>query len=111
MQPKPNLTKQLKINPLQTPKSAGNRMGKKRKRQTKKVVKLESLKQINLDATGIDIGADELFICVSEDRDEQSIRSSGTFTNDLYHGTQVNADDADFSSMLVVAYLRSKSQN
>ncbi len=59
-------------------------MGKKRKRRSKKIVKLESLKQINLDAAGIDIGADELFVCVPEGRDEKSVRSFGTFTNDLY---------------------------
>lgn len=59
-------------------------MGNKRKKRSKKVVKLESLKQINLDAAGIDIGADELFVCVPEGRDEKSVRAFGTFTNNLY---------------------------
>jgi len=59
-------------------------MGKKRKKKSQKVVELKSLTQINLDAAGIDIGADELFVCVPEGRDEKSVRSFGTFTNDLH---------------------------
>lgn len=59
-------------------------MGKKRKKKLQKVVDLKSLTQINLDAAGIDIGADELFVCVPEGRDEKSVRSFGTFTNDLH---------------------------
>lgn len=58
-------------------------MRKKRKKKSQKIVKMENLTQINLDASGIDIGADELFICVPEGRDEKSVRSFGTFTNDL----------------------------
>jgi transposase len=59
-------------------------MGKKRKNKSHQVVELKSLAQINLDAAGIDIGADELFVCVPEGRDEKSVRSFATFTNDLH---------------------------
>jgi transposase len=58
-------------------------MSKKRKKKSQKIVKMENLKQINIDAGGIDIGADELFVCVPEGRDEKSVRTFGTFTNNL----------------------------
>ena len=60
-------------------------MSKKRKSKAAQVVKLESLKQINLNAAGIDIGADELYVCVPEGRDTKSVRTFGTFTRDLEH--------------------------
>jgi len=63
-------------------------MGKKRKKKSHKVVELKSLAQINLDAAGIDIGADELFVCVPEGRDEKSVRSFATFTNDLHRTSE-----------------------
>jgi transposase len=59
-------------------------MVKKRKKKSQKIVQLESLMRINLDAAGIDIGADELFVCVPEGREEKSVRTFGTFTNDLH---------------------------
>jgi transposase len=48
------------------------------------VVKLESLKQINLNAAGLDIGATEIWTCVPEGRDEVSARPFPTFTPDLH---------------------------
>ena len=40
-------------------------MSKTRKKAlTKKIVKLDSLKQINLNAAGLDIGAAEIWACV-----------------------------------------------
>ena len=59
--------------------------GKKRrkKRQNQKVVKLDSLKQLNLNAAGLDIGSAEIWACVPEDRDESSVRVFQTFTPDL----------------------------
>ena len=55
-------------------------------KQTKqrKVVKLESLKQLNLNAAGLDIGAAEIYAAVPEERAEQSVRSFATFTADLH---------------------------
>jgi hypothetical protein len=52
--------------------------------QPRKVVKLESLKQLNLNAAGLDIGAAEIYAAVPEDRAEQSVRSFATFTADLH---------------------------
>lgn len=50
----------------------------------KKVIKLDSLKQINLNAAGLDIGSAEIWACVPEDRDEVSVRMFKTFTVDLH---------------------------
>ena len=61
----------------------GKRRKEKRKR-AQKVVKLESLKQINLNAAGLDIGAEEIWTCVLEGRDSDSVRRFGTFTPDLH---------------------------
>ncbi len=41
------------------------------------------LKQVNLNAAGIDIGATMHFVCVPQGRDPQPVRSFGTFTADL----------------------------
>jgi transposase len=57
---------------------------KRQKAQVKKVTKLESLQQINLNAAGLDIGAAEIWACVPEGRDEVSVRVFQTFTVDLY---------------------------
>jgi len=53
--------------------------GKKKRR----IVKLESLKQLNLNAGGLDIGAAEIYAAVPEGRDEVSVRRFETFTADL----------------------------
>jgi len=56
-----------------------------KKKKKKKITKtFDSLEQINLNAGGIDIGADEVYICVPKDRDEQTVRTFGTFTKDLH---------------------------
>jgi transposase len=57
---------------------------KRKKRSVQKVVKLDSLKQINLNAAGLDIGAAEIWVCVPEDRDKDSVRVFQTFTPDLH---------------------------
>jgi transposase len=49
-----------------------------------KVTRLDSLKQINLNAAGLDIGAAEIWACVPEGRDEVSVRVFQTFTIDLH---------------------------
>jgi transposase len=54
-----------------------------KKGQVHKVVKLDSLKQLNLNAAGLDIGATEIWACVPEGRAEVSVRAFATFTPDL----------------------------
>jgi transposase len=44
---------------------------------------LESLKQINLDAAGLDVGASEIYVCVPEGRSAASVRVFSSFTADL----------------------------
>jgi transposase len=56
----------------------------KRERRQKKVLKLDELKQINLNAAGLDIGAEEIWVCVPAGRDEANVRVFGTFTTDLH---------------------------
>lgn len=57
---------------------------KTKKTKQQKVVNLEALKQINLNAAGLDIGAAEIYAAVPEDRDPESVRSFQTFTRDLF---------------------------
>jgi len=58
---------------------------KKNKGQRKqKVVEIDALEQINLDAAGLDIGAEEIYASVPKGRDEKSVRSFPTFTADLH---------------------------
>jgi len=59
-------------------------MSKRDKRQAEKVVDLDSLEQINLDAAGLDIGAEALYACVPPGRDSETVRQFGTFTADLH---------------------------
>ncbi len=58
-------------------------MKRRRKRSVRKAHRMENLKQINVNACGIDIGSTEIFVCIPDDRDEQSVRKFGTFTSDL----------------------------
>jgi hypothetical protein len=55
----------------------------KQKRQMKMKVQVNALEQINPHAAGIDVGAEEVWVAVSPDRDEDSVRSFLTFTADL----------------------------
>lgn len=45
---------------------------------------LETLSPIHPNAAGLDIGADQIFACVSSDRDKQPVRAFATFTADLH---------------------------
>ena len=54
------------------------------KRGNRKIVKLDSLKQINLNAAGLDIGDEEIWAAIPEDRQETSVRQFPTFTADLH---------------------------
>jgi hypothetical protein len=56
---------------------------KQKKAEQHKVVDLNSLDQINLDAAGLDIGAEEIYACVPEGRSSNSVRHFGTYTADL----------------------------
>lgn len=55
----------------------------RKNRTPTKLVRLDALKQINLDACGIDVGDSAMHVAVPEDRDEQFVRVFGTFTRDL----------------------------
>lgn len=57
---------------------------KKAKTKKPKIVKLEALKQINLNAAGLDIGAAEIWVAVPEGRVPESVRVFETFTVDLH---------------------------
>jgi len=58
------------------------RMGLTRKVKQKRV-KISSFPAINPNAAGVDIGSSEHWVAVPEDRDEQSVRPFGCFTEDL----------------------------
>ena len=59
-------------------------MSKKRSKRQKKAKDLDALEQINLNAAGIDIGAEEVYVAVPKGRDDESVRSFPTFTADLH---------------------------
>jgi len=63
---------------------AKNNKNRKKNRKRRKRVNLDVLKQINLNAGGIDIGDEDIWVAVPEDRDEQPVRQFGTFTVDLH---------------------------
>ncbi|MBN1886822.1 MAG: transposase [Thermoflexales bacterium] len=44
----------------------------------------ELLSKVNLNAAGLDIGAEEIWVCVPDGRDEEVVRKFATFTPDLY---------------------------
>jgi transposase len=58
-------------------------MNIKGKNNEVRVPKLESLKQINPNAAGVDVGATEFYVCVPEDRAPNPVRVFQTFTYDL----------------------------
>jgi transposase len=45
---------------------------------------VETMPSVNPNAAGLDIGSEEIWACVPEDRDTQPVRPFGTFTPDLY---------------------------
>jgi len=57
---------------------------RKEKPDLKTIVPVDNLRQINLHAAGLDIGAEEIYACVPADRDEQFVRVFLTFTADLH---------------------------
>jgi transposase len=56
----------------------------KRKQSSVDVPALDVLEQINHHAAGLDIGSEEIYVCVPANRDEQSVRVFDTFTVDLH---------------------------
>ena len=46
--------------------------------------RIPELSQVNLDAAGIDVGAESHYVAVPQGRDEPSVREFGAFTGDLY---------------------------
>jgi len=59
-------------------------VAKRKKKSVIDIPSLEILKQINLNAAGLDIGAEEIYACVPAERDEQPVRAFPPFTVDLY---------------------------
>jgi len=59
-------------------------MSKKRDKPLTDVKPVDALSQINPNAAGLDIGAEEIYVCVPAERDAQFVRAFGTFTRDLY---------------------------
>lgn len=49
-----------------------------------KVVNFDVLDQLNLNAAGIDIGSQEIYVSVPDDRDSENVRMFPSFTTDLY---------------------------
>jgi transposase len=64
---------------MSNPKKRKPKNGKSRK-----VTLPDSLKQIKLNAAGIDVHSEEHWVCVPQDRDSQPVRRFEAFTADLY---------------------------
>jgi len=59
-------------------------MNKNKNQRKHKVVEFDVLEQINLNAAGLDIGAEEIYVAVPKGRDKESVQSFPTFTADLH---------------------------
>jgi transposase len=53
-------------------------------RRRPKPSRADALPGVNPHAAGLDIGSDEIWACVPEDRDAEPVRPFGTLTPDLY---------------------------
>src|SRR5512136_2533002 len=58
-------------------------MNKHKQEKEIKQSRVDAMSQINRNAAGIDIGAEEVYVAVPPDRDEHNVRSFATFTADL----------------------------
>jgi transposase len=58
--------------------------GRPRRRRSKAGKLPDELRQVNLNAAGIDVGAESHWVAVPEGRDEQSVCQFAAFTADLY---------------------------
>jgi len=54
------------------------------KQQPKQKVQVNALEQINVNAAGIDVGSEEMYVAVPPGRDEESVRCFPAFTADLH---------------------------
>lgn len=54
----------------------------------KKTKRLKSLRIIRPNASGIDIGATEIYVAIPDDRDKESVRCFKTFTQDLHEAAK-----------------------
>lgn len=58
-------------------------MKAKVKRTAKPIGEVENLKQLNLDAAGLDISAEEIYACVPAGRDKETVRCFKSFSGEL----------------------------
>lgn len=68
---------------MHRPLEPKSKRGQSRGSQTKQFNQSVELEQINPNAAGIDLGADEHWVCVPPGRDEVNVRRFGCFTPDL----------------------------
>lgn len=61
------------------PRSQLTQASKSRSSKSVKAPQLDSLEQINLNAAGLDIGDSQIYVCVPEGRDTDSVRVFPTF--------------------------------
>jgi len=59
-------------------------MKKSKRKKEQKVIDLDILEQLRLNAAGIDVGANEMYVCVPVGRDKEIVKSFQTFTADLH---------------------------
>ena len=70
-------------------------MSKKSKKSKKKAVNFETLKQLNLNAAGIDIGSAEIWVSIPSDRDDEPVRCFESFTPCLHELASWLVEDGD----------------
>jgi len=58
-------------------------MKEKGQQKAKAIVEMENLEQLNLNAAGLDIGAEEIYACVPVGRDTETVRCFKSFSADL----------------------------
>lgn len=58
-------------------------MARRKKQTSRKIVDFDVLEQINEDAAGVDLGAEEIWVAVPRSRDAEPVRKFGTWTAEL----------------------------
>lgn len=53
-------------------------------KERKAAVSMDAMSLMNANAAGLDIGSEEIWVCVPADRDAQPVRKFGTYTPDLH---------------------------
>ena len=79
--------------PSQSPK---RRRSRRKKKLPQDIPRVDPLDRINVNAAGLDIGDDEIYVAVPEGRDKESVRVFGTFTARL-HWTEPLIPDNELS--------------